>query len=76
MALGRLGGGSIAVDPADTRGMKAIQKMFQVDLALLSHASIINMGGRVYVRFDHGWEPLAQRWHRQLRQLFLSKLHV
>jgi putative peptide zinc metalloprotease protein len=76
MALGSQGGGSIAVDPLDTQGLKAIEKLFQFDLALPSSAGIINMGGRVFVRFDHGWEPLAQRWYQQLRQLFLSKFHV
>jgi putative peptide zinc metalloprotease protein len=75
-ALGRQGGGSIAVDPSDTRGMKAIQKLFQFDLALPSHGGGINMGGRVYVRFDHGWDPLGQQWQRQLRQLFLARFHV
>jgi hypothetical protein len=28
------------------------------------------------VRFDHGWEPLVQRWYRHLRRLFLSKFYV
>jgi hypothetical protein len=23
------------------------------------------------VRFDHGWQPLAVQWGRQLKQLFL-----
>ncbi len=76
MALGRQGGGSIAVDPSDTQGVKAIQTLFQFDLELPSSTGIVNVGGRVYVRFDHGWEPLVQRWYRQVRQLFLSKFHV
>lgn len=75
-ALGSQGGGSIAVDPSDTQAVRAIQKLFQFDLALPSNAGITNMGGRVYVRFDHGWEPLVLRWSRQMRQLFLSKFHV
>jgi putative peptide zinc metalloprotease protein len=72
-ALGSQGGGSIAVDPGDETGAKAIQKLFQFELTLPSSAAIRTMGTRVYVRFDHGWEPLVHRWHRQLRQLFLSK---
>jgi putative peptide zinc metalloprotease protein len=75
-ALGNRGGGSIAVDPVDQLGVKAIQKLFQFELGLPSSAGIKTMGTRVYVRFDHGWEPLVYRWHRQLRQLFLSKVHA
>ena len=76
MALGRQGGGSIAVDPSDTQGVTAIQTLFQFDLELPSSTGIVNVGGRVYVRFDHGWEPLVQRWYRHVRQLFLAKFHV
>jgi putative peptide zinc metalloprotease protein len=76
MALGSQGGGSIPVDPFDTQGVTAIQKLFQFDLALPSRVEIVPIGSRVYVRFDHGWEPLVKRWHRQLRQLFLAKFYV
>jgi putative peptide zinc metalloprotease protein len=76
MALGSQGGGTIAVDPLDKDGVKSIEKVFQFDLALPASAGIRAFGGRVYVRFDHGWEPIASRWHRQLRQLFLSRFHV
>jgi putative peptide zinc metalloprotease protein len=75
-ALGTQGGGSIAVDPVDEQGVKAIQKLFQFELGLPSSAGIRTLGSRVYVRFDHGWEPLVHRWHRQLRQLFLSKFYA
>ena len=34
------------------------------------------VGGRVYVRFDHGTEPLATRWYRGLRRLFLKRFNV
>jgi putative peptide zinc metalloprotease protein len=72
-ALGTQGGGSVAVDPGDQRGLKAIQKLFQFELGLPTNVGIKTLGGRVYVRFDHGWEPLMSRWIRQLRQLFLAK---
>lgn len=75
-ALGSQGGGSIAVDPLDTQGVKTIEKIFQFDLVLPSSAGINTFGGRVYVRFDHGWEPLVTRWYRTLRQLFLAKFYV
>jgi putative peptide zinc metalloprotease protein len=75
-ALGSQGGGAIAVDPLDTQGVKTVEKIFQFDLALPASAGINTFGGRVYVRFDHGWEPLVSRWHRTLRQLFLSRFYV
>ena len=75
-ALGSQGGGAIAVDPLDKEGMKSIERFFQFDLALPASAGIRAFGGRVYVRFDHGWQPLATRWYRQVRQLFLSRFHV
>jgi putative peptide zinc metalloprotease protein len=75
-ALGLEGGGSLAVDPSDREGRRAVQRFFQVDLELASQAVTPNVGGRAHVRFDHGWEPLAFQWYRSLRQLFLSRLNV
>jgi putative peptide zinc metalloprotease protein len=75
-ALGSEGGGTIAVDPLDKEGVKSIEKIFQFDLAVPASAGIHAFGGRVYVRFDHGWEPLGTRWYRQIRQLFLSRFYV
>jgi putative peptide zinc metalloprotease protein len=75
-ALGSHGGGTIAVDPRDSKGIKSIEKVFQLDLTLPPDTGIDTFGGRVYVRFDHGWEPLVSRWHRQVRRLFLSKFNV
>ena len=76
LALSSQGGGAIATDPLDTEGVKTVQRLFQLDLHLPSYTGMINIGGRVYVRFDHGWEPLVQRWYRHLRRLFLSKFYV
>jgi putative peptide zinc metalloprotease protein len=76
MALSSQGGGAIATDPRDTEGVKTVQRLFQLDLHLPSSTGIINIGGRVYVRFDHGREPLVQRWYRHVRRLFLSKFYV
>jgi len=75
-ALGLSGGGRVAVDPRDTQGVTTMGKIFQVDLELPSRLSLLNIGSRVYVRFDHGREPLATQWGRELRQLFLARLNV
>jgi putative peptide zinc metalloprotease protein len=75
-ALGSGGGGRIAVDPRDSHGVTAIQRLFEVDVELPAQAGIVNVGGRAYVRFDHGWAPLATQWYRQIRQLFLARFNV
>lgn len=75
-ALGSAGGGQVAVDPRDARGLTAIQTVFQFDLAPPAAARVAHVGGRVHVRFDHGWEPLLTQWYRQVRQLFLSRFNV
>lgn len=73
-ALGTAGGGPVAVDPSDAQGLTALEPVFQLDLALPEGARIPRKGGRVYVRFEHGDEPLAQQWLRRGRQLFLSRI--
>jgi putative peptide zinc metalloprotease protein len=75
-ALGTVGGGGIAIDPSDRQGLTAVQKVFQIDLELPSHSQFINAGGRGYVRFDHGWAPLAVQWYFHIRQVFLSRFNV
>jgi putative peptide zinc metalloprotease protein len=75
-ALGSEGGGQIVVDPRDPKGVTAIQKVFQVDVELPASAARLNVGGRAYVRFDHGWQPLAVQWYLTLRQLFLARFNV
>jgi putative peptide zinc metalloprotease protein len=75
-ALGSQGGGRIAVDPRDTQGVTAIQKLFQIDVELPAHARVLNVGGRAYVRFDHGWAPLAVQFYLEVRQIFLARFNV
>lgn len=75
-ALGGAGGGRVVVDPRDPHGVTAVAKVFQVDLEVPAQSGLINVGGRVYVRFDHGWAPLGVQWVRELRQLFLARFNV
>jgi putative peptide zinc metalloprotease protein len=72
-ALAQEGGGKIAIDPRDRFGIKAFQKLFLFDIELPNFEGLYNVGGRLYVRFDHGYEPLAYRWYREIRQLFLRR---
>lgn len=74
--LGSMGGGRIPVDPRDEEGVRTLDTIFQFDVTLPSHMRAAQVGGRAYVRFDHGSEPLAKQWYRALRQLFLSHFHV
>lgn len=75
-ALGSEGGGQVPLDPRDAKGEKAMKKLFQIDLELPLQHGLLNVGGRVYVRFDHGRETLAAQWYRQGRQLFLARFNV
>lgn len=75
-ALGSSGGGQFPVDLSDPDGLQTLERFFQFDILLPGIAKIGNIGGRVNVRFDHGYEPLAFQWYRQLKQLFLSRFEV
>ncbi|MGA7984420.1 MAG: hypothetical protein WCA01_04495 [Burkholderiales bacterium] len=75
-ALATDGGGQIAIDPRDTKGPKALERMFQFDVALAGVPPLKLFGERVYVRFDHKMEPLAMQWYRTVRLLFLSRFSV
>lgn len=74
--LSQLGGGDVAVDPRDQKGVKAFQRIFLFDIVLPPQVYHFNVGGRVYARFDHGLEPLAWRWYRGVRQLLLKNFNV
>jgi putative peptide zinc metalloprotease protein len=75
-ALGTAGGGPFAVDPADPDGQRTLERVFQFDLSLPPGTEIPAAGERVYVRFDHPAEPMAERVYRSIRRLFLRQLGV
>jgi putative peptide zinc metalloprotease protein len=75
-ALGTGGGGPLAVDPSDSSGQKTLQKFFEIELKLPPEERTLNVGGRAYVRFHHGWEPIGFQWYRKARQLFLARFNV
>jgi putative peptide zinc metalloprotease protein len=75
-ALSLSGGGTIATVPNDPNGLKTIERIFIIDLALPGDIVNIAFGERVFVRFNHGNEPLAWQGLRRLRQLFLSRFGV
>ncbi|MGQ3353786.1 MAG: peptidase M50 [Phreatobacter sp.] len=75
-SLGPLGGGGALVDPRDPDGLRALQRYFEVDLALTAPPAEALFGARALVRFDLEWEPLGVQGWRRLRQLFLSRLQT
>jgi len=74
-ALGLNGGGTIPTNPNDSNGLKTLQRVFIVDVALPA-GSAPPFGERVHVRFDHGSESLARQGLRRLRQVFLGHFGV
>ena len=75
-ALSLEGGGTHGTDPRDPNGLKSLQRLFQFDLELPEEVGPVQIGTRVFVRFHHRAEPLAEQWGRRLRQLFLSRFNV
>lgn len=76
LALSPAGGGTIPVDPGDSKGLKTLNRVFFLDVSLPKDALPETFGGRVYVRFIHGAEPLASQAYRRVRQLLLSRFSV
>ena len=73
-ALGDHAGGSIVTDPADTGHLKPAQPVVLADVHLAGHAAV-RTGGRAWVRFDHGWSPLAMQLARGAQQLVLAQFN-
>jgi len=73
-ALGTQGGGPLAVDPGDKKGTRTLEKVFHIELTV--NEPVERLGGRAYVRFDHGSEPLGWQWYRRLRQLLLRQFNA
>jgi putative peptide zinc metalloprotease protein len=70
-ALADRNGGTVVTDPADNDHLRTLQPIFTVDVTLPEHA-IERIGGRAWVRFDFGPEPLAFQWARAMGQLLLK----
>jgi putative peptide zinc metalloprotease protein len=75
-ALATEGGGEIVTDPRETNGPKALQRMFQFDVALSGAGQLDQFGQRAFVRFDHTPEPLSAQLYRRVRLLFLARFGV
>jgi putative peptide zinc metalloprotease protein len=72
-ALGPRGGGELATDPRDDKGLTTLDALFEFELRLPQEVPHELLGSRVLVRFEHSPEPVGWRAGRALRRLFLSK---
>jgi putative peptide zinc metalloprotease protein len=75
-ALGRSGGGSLATDPRDESGRRAMATHFELELALPPEYPHRVIGARASVRFEHPPEALAPRVVRAVQRLFLSQFQA
>ena len=74
--LGSKGGGPVAVDPRDEKGLATVESVFEFELELPVEVPHEWLGSRVFVRFAHPPEPLGWRMVRALRRAFLSNFQV
>ncbi len=72
-ALSDKGGGTFVTDPSDEHGLQLQLPIFVVDVQL-NDEQLKRIGGRAWVLFDHGSQPLAFQWARSIRQVFLKHL--
>jgi putative peptide zinc metalloprotease protein len=75
-ALGSAGGGPIAVDPRDGKGVTALRQVFQLELSVPIDVKSEYLGARIYVRFNHGYEPIGFQLYRSFRRLLLRQFNV
>jgi len=75
-ALSTTNGGKIQIDSNDSEQLTTQEKVFHIDLEYTPKTNKPEIGQRVYVRFEHAAEPLAQQWYRSLRQVFLRQFNV
>jgi len=76
LALSVQGGGTVAVQSGAGDKVRALEGLFVFDVRPERPQARLMLGSRVFVRFDHGREPLAWRWVRIVRQVFLSHFNV
>lgn len=74
-ALSLKGGGVFALDPRDMERPRSFEHLFHFEVRLRD-TSGTRIGERIYVRFEHTPESLAQRWYREIRGIFLKRLEA
>lgn len=74
-ALSLKGGGDELTDPSDENSLRTIEPIFLVDVEVPSK-TLQRVGGRVYVRFEHGNASLVQHASQKMRQLYLKHFGI
>ena len=69
------GGGNIALAPYTGKARQTYQEYYHIELEVPDAPRKI-FDERAYVRFEHAPEPLAMRWYRSVRRLFLRAFSV
>jgi putative peptide zinc metalloprotease protein len=72
MALSVGGGGSIALDPNESKKPQSFRKNFLFDVELTG-TTLTRVGERAFIRFDHIPETLAMRWYRNIRRVLIKR---
>ena len=68
------GGGRFVTAPGEELTLASGERVFEFEIRLPASAASMRIGTRVFVRFDHGAEPIAAQWYRDVQQLFLRRL--
>lgn len=71
--LGSSAGGATAVDARDESGLRALTRVYQVELELPQRQEGIFPGQRVHARFVHSEESLGRQLVRYLQHLWLHQ---
>jgi putative peptide zinc metalloprotease protein len=74
--LGAMGGGQLAVDRSDPKGLLLEEPVYLVDLQLEDGAIPPLVGLRTHVLFEQDATPAAYQWSQSLRQLLMRRLDV
>jgi len=75
-ALDAAAGGPFALDPSARDKDTMLESVFEIDVATPAEFTVERWGQRVWLRFDHGAHPLAERLYRAARQVFLGRFRV
>jgi putative peptide zinc metalloprotease protein len=75
-ALSHAGGGPWATDPSDDDGLRTLERVFAVEIALAQRPPAARIGTRALVKFELAPEALGLQAWRRLRQLFLTRLEL
>ena len=82
-ALGYAVGGSMATEPGDEKGIKTVERFFEIHIELIASEGAENeenvrlfSGQRVIIRFETPPKPLMVQWYRSLLQMLQRRFNI